>query len=247
MPIIILQHVATEGPGRLGPILRDHAHQLDFRRVDMHGASAIPNDFDGVDAVVSLGGPMNVGDDLPWMSKEIDFLKEAHQRQLPVLGVCLGAQLIAKSLGGEVGPSGPAPSAPEFGFASVNQTLAGNTDRILAGVPWQTHQFQAHGQEIKKLPDGAILLQTSPACKVQTFCAGLRTYGFQYHFESTRSDIDTFLADPWSQDLMRTLNLSPAAVRASLDTYLEPYARLGNRICANIANYMFPMLKKLRA
>jgi len=254
MPIVVLQHAAMDGVGRLGPELRDHALKLDIRRLDLpaaQGGRGVPIDFDDVDAVISLGGPMNVGDATPltagWMQAELDFLREAHARQLPVLGLCLGAQMIAKAIGGEVGVSGPAPSGPEIGFCAVQQTPPGNTDRILAGIPWTSWQFQAHGQEIKKLPDGATLLQTSPACKVQAFSVGLRTYAFQYHFETTKGDVDGYLADPWCQGLMSALGVSQSQLRAQASEHYEAFERLGQRLAGNIAAYMFPMRSMTRA
>lgn len=248
MPIIVLQHAASDGIGRLGPILRDNAHRLDIRRLDLPatlGGKGVPADFDDVDAVISLGGPMNVGDDVPWMNAELAFLREAHARQLPVLGICLGAQMIAAALGGEVGPM----TSPvgEFGFCPVEQTPQGNTDRILAGIPWTTWQFQAHGQMVTKLPDGATLLQTSKACRVQCFSAGLRTYAFQYHFESTRANVDGFLSDRWSQELMGKLGVPSGDVRRLADEHYETFDRLGGRLSENIASFMFPMRKMTRA
>lgn len=244
MPIIVLQHAATDGIGRLGPALRDYAHRLDIRRLDLpatQGGRGVPVDFDDVDAVISLGGPMNVGDDVPWMNAELAYLREAHARQLPVLGICLGAQMIAAALGGEVVAMTSPPG--EFGLCAVEQTPAGNTDRILAGIPWTSWQFQAHGQMVTKLPEGATLLQTSKACKVQAFSVGLRTYGFQYHFESTRADMDGFLADKWSQELLGKLGTSAAEVRKVADERADAFARLGDRLCVNIASFMFPMRK----
>ncbi|MCU0688333.1 MAG: type 1 glutamine amidotransferase [Phycisphaerales bacterium] len=250
MPIIVLQHAAHEGPGRLGPILRDHAHALDIRRLDLPLGPApmqrgVPTDLDDVDAVISLGGPMNVGDDLPWMQAELNLLKAAHEAQKPVLGICLGAQMIAKALGGEVAPM--TDPIGEAGFCPVNQTPPGNTDRILAGIPWTTWQFQVHGQQITKLPDGATLLQTSKACKVQCFSIGLRTYAFQYHFESTKADIDAFCSDRWTQDLLTRLGSSTQAVRQSVGEHYDTYQRLGDRLTENVASFMFPIRSKLKA
>jgi GMP synthase (glutamine-hydrolysing) len=243
MPIVVLQHAASDPIGRLGPVLRDHALKLDIRRLDLAGSGArsaeqtsVPVDLDGVDGVISLGGPMNVGDDTPWMQAELALIRAAHARQLPVLGICLGAQLVASALGGEVGAG-----TPEFGFCEIKQTPPGNTDRILAGVPWTARVFQAHAQEVKKLPEGATILQSSAACRVQCFSVGLRTYGFQYHFECDKPGIDTFLADRWSQELMAKLGLGPGDVQRQRDEHDDAYTRLGKRISTNIASFMFPL------
>ncbi len=102
MAIVVFQHADECRPGRLGLTLRDHGFRLDIRRVDR--GDAIPPDFDNIDGVVSLGGPQYVTDSHAWIQRELDFLAKAHERGLPVVGICLGAQLIGKALGGEVGP-----------------------------------------------------------------------------------------------------------------------------------------------
>jgi GMP synthase (glutamine-hydrolysing) len=245
MPILVIQHAAVEGPGRLAPILRDQAHKLDIRRPDLHGLKALPTCLDGFTALFILGGPMNVDqvEQFPFLAREMDLIRLAHARQMPVLGICLGHQLIAKALGGEVGPA----AQREIGFARVTQTLQGNTETILAGIPWGSYQFQWHGQEVKTLPEGATLLATSPACKVQAFKVGLRTYGFQYHFEWTRADIEAVIRSPsCAADLARD-NLSPADLGKQLVEHYDTYARLGDRLSGNVAQFMFPIIKKIRA
>lgn len=296
MPILILQHAAIEGPGRLGLTLRDHGKQLDVRRLDLwhsahrdqqqhassgHGGSSgvhsngtrheqgssvagkagrpavpagelrgIPDDFDDVEGVVVLGGPMNVSDDpatVPWMAREIEFLAEAHKRNLPLVGICLGAQLIAKALGGEVGPMAGNDGGPtaEWGMSPVRQFPPANTDIILAGIPWAMQQFHAHGQEVTKLPVGALALQFSDKCKVQSFRAGLRTYGFQYHFECDMAMIRTFLSSGDPQ--IAQAGVDPQHAMDEAGVVYEEFARLSDRICVNLASYLFPVGRAISA
>ncbi|MFT3683695.1 MAG: type 1 glutamine amidotransferase [Phycisphaerales bacterium] len=247
MAIVVLQHAESDGIGRLGPVLRDQGHALDIRRLDLtpqQGGRPVPPDYDNVSGVISLGGPMNVGDaGVPWMETELAYLKGAHERGLPLVGICLGCQLVAKALGGEVGPM----DAPgEFGFGEVNITVPGQTETLMAGIQWTSRQWQAHGQEVKKLPDGAGLLASSKACKVQAWKLGLRTYGFQYHFESDRADIDSFLADAWSRQLMEKLGLSAGDVARQADEHYPTFERLGLRLAGNIATYLFPSVSRLK-
>lgn len=99
----------------------------------------------------------------------------------------------------------------------------------------------------QEAPRRRALLATSKVCKVQAFKVGMRTYGFQYHFESDRADIDTFLADQWSRQLMEKLGLSAGDVVRQADEHYPMFDRLGNRLCNNFATYLFPSVSRLRA
>ncbi len=244
MPILVLQHAASCSPGRLGLTLRDHAGQLDIRRLDLPESRSnphVPKDFDNIDGVISMGGPMNVGDALPWMQAEIEFLRETHKRQVPLVGVCLGAQMIAHALGGKVAPM----TKPEWGFPVVSQLPIANTETILAGIPWRTRQFQAHGQGIAELPPGATLLQTSEACKVQSYRIGLRTYAFQYHFECDREMVNSFMAGSTAE--IAAAGLSAAQVSAEADEHYPRFATLADRLSVNISSFLFPVKQKVVA
>jgi len=247
MAILILQHEPSETLGRIAPIFRDHGHRFDIRRLDVTGGKGprgIPPDFDGVDAVISLGGAINISDNPAWLDAELNYLREAHARQLPVLGICLGHQLIAKALGGEVAPM--TSGAHEWGFHRVLQTPAGNTDTILAGIPWGTYQFQMHQQEVTRPPDGATVLQNSPACKTQCFRVGLRTYGFQYHFEVQRERLDSIAAsrDRAAVAEMQKFGIAPADLARQMTEHWDAFDRLADRLTSNLASFMFPLMKK---
>ena len=247
MSIIVLQHEASETAGRLAPILRDHGHVFDVRRLDQAGArggKGVPPDFDNVDAVISLGGSTNISDNPPWLESELAYLREAHERQLPLIGVCLGHQLIAKALGGEVAPA----AAAEWGFCRVVQTVAGNTETILAGIPWGTYQLQMHEQEVTKLPEGAVVLQSSPACKVQAFRVGLRTYGFQYHFEVMRDRLEAAASgrDKLDAASFSANGIAQAELARQVAEHFETFDRVSERLCENLAAYALPLLRKVR-
>lgn len=234
--ITILQH-SDIGAGRIGAALRDHGFRLDIRRIDLpcsEGGRPVPPDLDNVDGVVSLGGPQNVGDPAAWLEEEAAFLRKAHLAKLPVVGICLGAQLLAHALGGKVGPM----ERPEVGFHRLYISPAGQTETIFAGIAWESPQLQTHGYEVKELPPGATLLASSKQCRVQAFKVGLRSYGFQFHPEADMPMIERFIAQ--SEDEMRAAGLSAADFRAQAERDYAEYARLSDRLAVNIVTYSFP-------
>jgi len=241
MAILIFQHTSTDHSGRLAQTLLALGKKLDIRRLDLPaealggrpGGSYFPDDFDAIEGVISLGGAMNVGDPLPWMDAELEFIRRVHERALPLVGICLGAQLIAKALGGEVGQM---ESGPEVGMLPIRQHAVANTEIMLAGIPWKTMQFHAHGHEVKTPPPGAMVLQFSDRCKVQSFRCGLRTYGFQYHFECDRAMIESFLGD--DDGFCAKAGIDRAAAIGAAREHYETYERVSQRLCDNIASYL---------
>ncbi|MBC7834980.1 MAG: type 1 glutamine amidotransferase [Phycisphaerales bacterium] len=246
MAIIVFQHDSSVGVGRLGIALRDHGFKLDVRRFDLlgkPGAGApgvrtdMPTNYDNIEGVIALGGEQNV-DDSPrvgWMDSEIAYLKGAHERQLPVVGVCLGSQMLAHTLGGKVGLG-----TAEWGFATVNLSPAGQTEAMLAGVPWSCPQFSAHNQEVKELPPGATLLGGSSDCKIQAWKAGLRTYGFQYHFECDRAAMTNICCGADDK-------VDRGEMDAQIGRHYDMFTRAAERLCNNLTILLFPLQRRMTA
>ncbi|MEO1236588.1 MAG: type 1 glutamine amidotransferase [Planctomycetota bacterium] len=241
MAIVVFEHHPLETAGRLGHFLNQDGHRL--RVVELHSGDAVPPDLDDVDGVISMGGPMDTdqADDYAWMNPELEYLKAAHEANLPTVGVCLGAQLIAVALGGEVGRMEQA----EIGLGPVKSSFFGSTDPIHLGFPWDTTMFHAHGCEVTQPPPGGtpVPLSSSPKCKCQCYRVGLNTYGFQYHFEWTRRTIELVLQD--DPDFYGKGEHTIDEIALSLDTHYDAYRHLGDRLCANLAALMFPLDKRL--
>jgi len=202
----------------------------------------VPRDLDDVRGVVILGGPQNIGDADAWLSAEAAFIRKAHDANLPVLGICLGAQLIAHALGGKVARM----PEPEVGFMPV-RTLDGaaQTEILLAGIPWQAHVFHAHACEVVEPPPGAMVLQSSDRCRVQCFRVGLRTIGFQYHFEVDRPMIGTFCGQ--FEHLLESAGVTCEQIQAQADKHYDRMAVMGDRLALNFVNFAFPFAALTRA
>jgi GMP synthase (glutamine-hydrolysing) len=239
MPIIVFQHSDNCPSGRLGAVLRDHGHRLEFIRPDR--GEAPPPDFDEIGAVVSLGGPQNVDEPPDWMAGEMDFLRQAHERGTPIVGVCLGAQMLAAALGGEVEKM----DRPEVGFAPVTLSFPGTIDTMFSGIGWKNPMYHFHTRRISKLPDDAAALASSDQCKVQAFSAGPLTYGFQFHFEADRETMKRW-ADQGPEHL-DAAGLSRGDYDAQCEEHYVTFARVSERLCGNIARLLIPQGRRLYA
>lgn len=245
MAIIIFQHHDSGGPGRLGATLRDHGFTLDIRRPDLHPGChrrGVPHDLDNVEGLLILGGPQNVTDIARhgWMQDEVGFLRACHGAELPVIGICLGAQLIAHSLGGSVAPRG----TPLMGFDTVSLTPAGQTEPMLGGIAWNHPSLFSCGQEVKTLPPGATLLAGTTTTPHQVFRCGVRTYAFAQHVECDRAQAEALMREACS---VPGAGAAPADLGAQLDRHYASYARLADRLCVNLATLLFPLSRKLSA
>jgi GMP synthase-like glutamine amidotransferase len=172
----LLQHVPYEGPGLIADQAGAHGIELDRRH--LYRGDSVP-DVEELSGLVVMGGPMGVGDTdaHPHLSAEIDLLAGAVDADVPVLGVCLGAQLLAHALGADVLPG----AASEVGIGSVSLTAAGERDEVLGPAGHMLPVLHWHDDTFT-LPPGADLLASSDRCVNQAFRAG-RAYGLQFHIE----------------------------------------------------------------
>jgi GMP synthase (glutamine-hydrolysing) len=177
MRVLIFRHVPFEGAGRLETALRDAGMAFDY--ADLYRDAAPVRDPAEYGALVFLGGPMSVNDGLEYLRREEDCIRSAVSRGVPVLGICLGAQLIARALGAPVRRN----PAKEIGWFEVRFTAAAAEDRLFHGIGEETF-FHWHGETFD-LPAGAELLASSDLCRNQAFRIGERVYGMQFHPEVT--------------------------------------------------------------
>ncbi|MBX3355200.1 MAG: type 1 glutamine amidotransferase [Phycisphaeraceae bacterium] len=233
MSIVILEHSPNFGAGILARGLRTLGSRLRIIRVDR--GEALPPDLDGITGLVSCGGPQSAYGNEPWLAAEMSLIRDAHGAGVPVVGLCLGAQLLAQALGGEVKKS----ATPELGWFNVSLSPVGREDPVLAGIPWTSTQFCWHFDEIVTAPPEARILASSERCRVQAFAVGLFSYGFQYHFEWDRAiilkEVDEY------GDEVRSAGASPEAIRSGVDQHAAVAERLAERLTERIALCLMPV------
>jgi GMP synthase-like glutamine amidotransferase len=261
---VILQHVPTEGPGRIVPVLRDYGIPTEVRH--LYKGDEVPTDLDELRVLIVLGGPMGVADvgneKYPFLTAEVETLRRLVAADRPVLGICLGAQLLAHAAGAKVYPNarpGPTPQdpttpMPEFGWHPVTFPFPGGTEPIVFGMVDGAPMFHWHYDtfDLPKLPPppnappppapppptGNALLSSSKLCKNQAFRFKTRLFGFQYHVELTVPDIEAIIS-AGTEDLRKVLGADgEQKVREDTTRHYPRYARLGDRILANFVQFL---------
>ncbi len=225
-PVAIFRHALSEGPGHLADFL--DARNIPWRLIRIDAGDSLPAAVDGFSGLVFMGGPMSVNDDLPWIPPALQLIRDAVAAEIPVLGHCLGGQLMSKALGGVITRN----PVKEIGWAEV--LVARNSD----AQRWfgETTHFQAfhwHGETFST-PEGAVNILASACCRHQAFSLG-KHLGFQCHIEMTpdmvgewcrigADEIAATLESPGVQataEIERDLNARVAALNAVAD---EVYA-----------------------
>lgn len=208
--ILVFQHVAHEILGTLDPLLRGAGFRIKYVNFERH-PDAVPN-LDGYDGLIVLGGPMNVDETeaFPFLQTEVGLIREAMQREFPILGVCLGSQLLAKALGANVKKN----PEKEIGWYNVTPTKEGDKDPLLSTFSGTEKIFQWHGDTFE-LPHGAVLLASSELCKNQAYRVGDNIYGFQFHMEVDEPMIERWLNVPENKEEIKALGgkIDPEVIR----------------------------------
>jgi GMP synthase-like glutamine amidotransferase len=222
MHFLVLQHIAVEHPGVFRELWREAG--VRWTTVCFEDNDSLPTDLDQFDAMVVMGGPMDVWqtERYQWLEPEMSAIYHfAGVLKRPFLGVCLGHQLLAQALGGFVSRA----DVPEVGACLVTLTEDARNDELFGslGSPLQT--FQWHSAEVKKVPKGATVLAHTSACSVQAFRYGLCAYGVQFHAEITHHTIAEWshileyresLEDTMGQGAVERLSTHTAALLPTL-------------------------------
>jgi GMP synthase-like glutamine amidotransferase len=209
----------TGGGGLFETVAEEHGHRHE-RWVAPDG----PHEADpaAYDAVMVFGGAMHPDQDAehPWIPVETEYIAAALAERVPLLGVCLGSQLLARAAGAQVGPA----AAPEVGWFAVDVNEAGRDDPVVGVLPARVDAFQWHYYTFD-VPAGATLLASS-AVAHQAYRIGDRAWGIQFHAEITRAMLELWLVEGESE-----LPKPAAEVRAETDRLLGPWNRHGRAIC----------------
>jgi len=199
-PILIFRHLECEGPGYLEQVLQ--YYQLPYRLVCIDQNEAVPEGIDHCSALVFMGGPMSVNDDLPWIEPELALIRQAVAEDMPVLGHCLGGQLISKALGGSVGAN----PVKEIGWLPVSRITNPASTDWLAELPDEFIAFHWHGETFS-IPNGASPILQSQHCPHQGFVMG-NTLALQCHVEMTED-----MVQEWAQLYAHEIGETSATVQ----------------------------------
>lgn len=230
--LLVFQHSDSGTLGTMRPLLDEYA--LPVRMIRIQRNDPMPEDLDDVEGIIALGGPQSANDSNPALEREMGLLRAAHATGLPILGICLGAQLLAKALGGEVTRM----HKPEIGWLEVTLNELGREDPLFAGIGWTTRQFHWHTEQVTTLPKGGRVLAKSAACPIQAWGVGLRTYALQYHPEVDETTIRRWLREDAHQ-LGPAETTADDVLRATMEQ-LPTMMRLTERLVANWALCVAP-------
>jgi GMP synthase (glutamine-hydrolysing) len=193
---VVLQHADFEGPARIADLLAEAGYDIEVR--SLYRGDAVPTRMTPESLLIVMGGSMGVGDvdrsEFHFLQEEIRLLRQRVDEGSPVLGVCLGAQLLAHAAGARVYPMterGGGMAAFEVGWAPVQFHREGREDS-LAGVPPEAHVLHWHG-DMFDIPPGAKRLASSRTCQNQAFRLGRRLFGLQFHCEVDQENVEAFL------------------------------------------------------
>lgn len=225
--IIVFQHVPYEPLGTMNPLFKRQGMRIKYVNFgrDPHSVPSIC----GYDGIVILGGPMNVDqiDAFPNLALEVQLIQQAIDLDIPILGICLGAQLIAKALGAKVSKN----SCKEIGWYDVSVSSEGREDALLNFFDGTEKIFQWHGDTFE-LPADATLLATGDSCANQAYRYKNNVYGFQFHLEVDKGLIERWLSVPAHIEELAALkgDIDPHEIVKQTPEYLVRSEQLSEQV-----------------
>jgi GMP synthase (glutamine-hydrolysing) len=222
MRAVCLKHVPFEGPGAFATALAARGVSLERYLVPQDG---LPKDAG--DLLIVMGGPMSVNDSDPWIAEETVFIRSALQAGTPVIGVCLGSQFMAKSLGATVRPG----KALEIGITPVTLTAEAKQDPVFSMLPESFEVFEWHG-EVFDLPKDCVSLAGSDIAPLQAFRYGARAYGLLFHLEMEENGIKS-LCQKCAPDLAKA-DLTAQQVKTTALPHLPQLHQIADRLIGHL-------------
>lgn len=225
--VLVIQHVAHEILGTFHPLLKQAGIRIRYANFGREPHPVF--EMKRYDGLVILGGPMGVyeSNKYPHLLEEIECARQAMEQGKPVLGICLGAQLIAAALKAGVTPN----QKKEIGWYDVSLTTEGKTDPLLGELAGTEKIFQWHGDTFQ-VPQGAARLAESSACANQAFRYGTNVYGFQFHLEVDEAMVERWLSISSMQAELCALagHDSPEKIRSDTAKYIARQKELGRKV-----------------
>ncbi len=188
--ILVFRHIGIEGPGSIGDFFKNTTWGL--KTLDLEKGEFLPATLGNIGAVISLGGPMNVYEDdkYPFLKDEVIFLQQAVKKEIPVLGICLGAQLLARACGAKVSKA----PVSEIGWHKISLTGEGREDYLFTALPDEFDVFQWH-EDTFDIPENGVRLAGSNSCPNQAFRFGRNAYGLQFHAEVNPEMVESWIEE----------------------------------------------------
>jgi len=218
--VLVLQHVPFEGLGTIGDALA--AAEVRVQYIHAAEGQAVPESTALVEGLIVMGGPMAVYEQhlYPFLTEETRLIKDALDRQKPVLGICLGSQLLADALGASVHEG----KRKEIGWSRVSMSENAIDDKLVAGIDPSFVAYHWHG-DVFDLPAGAVSLASSDATEHQAFRYGANAYGFVFHLEATRDIIHAMVRA--GQEELREIDANEDRILAETGEHLPCLQQIG--------------------
>lgn len=224
LPVVVFRFSRTEGPGYLGDFLTEQG--ILWTQINVDDGESLPSDINGFSGLVLMGGPMSVNDDLPWIPPLLELIRQAVKQDIPVLGHCLGGQLMSKAMGGTITRN----PVKEIGWGEVSKVGLNPAPGWLGSLSSSFEVFQWHGETFS-IPEGTTRILESAFCANQAWLLNDRHLALQCHIEMTEPMIRTWCevgADEIAQSADSPAVQSPDSMRQNMASRLEQLHSIAN-------------------